>query len=131
MFGTPADPDMVTLGPKKDQRLESSPYKGKTSLNIKMPLSMPILAPLDLEFVGYKNRHAKMRKSSSGKVYQPFDDLELCFKSINRQIPLVMCAYHLRSTPLLPKLFKTKWCNVRPDWNVGDSGVPKGGPDLL
>ena len=125
-FGTPADPNMVTLGPKYDAKLTLPPYKGKTSLNIKMPLSTAVLAPLDLEFVGYKNRHAEMRATPMG-VYQPFDDLELCFKSINRETPLVMCAYHVRSSPLLPELFKTKLCNVRPDWNFGDKQVPKAG----
>ncbi len=126
-YGDQAHPDMITLGPKKDERLDTSSYKGNRSIEISMPLSTPALAPLDLEFVGYINRSAKIKKSSSGKIKQPYDDLELCFKSINRKTQLVMCVYRARSSPLVPKLFKTKWCNLRPDWNIGERGVPKGG----
>ena len=126
-YGDQAHPDMITLGPKRDERLDTSSYEGNRSIEIRMPLSTPVLAPLDLEFVGYINRSAKMRKSSSGKIKQPYDDLELCFKSINRKTQLVMCVYRARSSPLLPKLFKTKWCNVRPDWDSSERGVPKGG----
>ena len=77
-FGTQADINMVTLGPKDGGYPKYPPYNGKNSLNIKMPLTTAVLAPLDLEFIGYKNRNAVMRDQM-----RPFDDLELCFKSIN------------------------------------------------
>ena len=82
-----------------------------------------VLAPLDLEFIGYKNRNAIKRDS-----FKPFDDLELCFKSINnKDNELVMCIYHLHSSPLLPEMFKNEKCDIRPDWNIGDKNVAKAG----
>ena len=122
-FGTQANINMVTLGPKDGGYPKYPPYDGKNSLNIQMPLMTSVLAPLDLEFIGYKNRNAVMRDQM-----RPFDDLELCFKSINdKDINLVMCIYHLHSSPLLPDLFKNKKCDVRPDWNIGDKNVAKAG----
>ena len=122
-FGTQADRRTITLGPKDGGLPRYPPYKGKNSLNIKMPLMTEVLAPLDLEFIGYKNRNAIKRDS-----FRPFDDLELCFKSINnKDNELVMCIYHLRSSPLLPKMFKNEKCDIRPDWNIGDKNVAKAG----
>ena len=122
-FGTQANINMVTLGPKDGGYPKYPPYDGKNSLNIQMPLMTSVLAPLDLEFIGYKNRNAVMRDQM-----RPFDDLELCFKSINdKDINLVMCIYHLHSSPLLPDLFKNNKCDVRPDWNIGDKNVAKAG----
>ena len=122
-FGTQAEKKMVTLGPKDGGRPRYPPYKGKNSLNIKMPLTTEVLAPLDVEFIGYKNRSAVKRNS-----FRPFDDLELCFKSINNEDnELIMCIYHLRSSPLLPEMFKNAQCDIRPDWNIGDKDVAKAG----
>ena len=127
-FGTPADPKMITLGPKKLEQYfdEMPPYNGKTSINIKMPLGTKVIAPMDMQFIGYKNRNADFRKTSSG-ILKPFDDLELCFHSVERNPAVVMCAYHLKTSPLLPKMFKNAKCNTRQDWDVGDAGVSKAG----
>ncbi len=127
-FGTPADTKMITLGPTKLPKYfkDMPPYKGKTSLNIKMPRETKVLAPMDMQFIGYKNRNAEFRKTSQGTL-RPFDDLELCFKSVEENPSVIMCAYHLKHSPLLPKMFKNTDCNVRKDWDVGDASVSKAG----
>ena len=127
-FGTPADSKMITLGPKKLENYFNNmpPYNGKTSINIKMPLGTKVIAPMDFKFIGYKNRNAEFRKTSQG-ILQPFDDLELCFHSIDQNPSIIMCAYHLKSSPLLPKMFKNAKCNTRKDWDIGDASVSKAG----
>ena len=117
-FGTQADINMVTLGPKDGGYPKYPPYNGKNSLNIKMPLTTAVLAPLDLEFIGYKNRSAEMRKRGN-KITRPYDDIEICFKSVNNEVlSLVMCIYHLQSSPLLPNFSKNEKCGIRPDWDI-------------
>ena len=61
-FGTHADPKVITLGPKKGGKPGFKPYKGKLSLDIDMPLDTPILAPIDMTFIGFKNNSAKKNK---------------------------------------------------------------------
>ena len=68
-FGTHADPKVITLGPKKGGKPGFKPYKGKHSLDIKMPLDTPILAPIDMTFIGFKNNSAKKRL----KLFDDFD----------------------------------------------------------
>lgn len=128
-FGTPADKKMITLGSNAlPSYFNDMPaYKGKTSLNIKMPIGTEVLSPMDAEFIGYKNRHAKFRKVGQISRLEPFDDLELCFSSTDRNPAVIMCIYHVKSTPLLPKLFQNENCDVREDWDVGDSEVAKAG----
>ena len=57
-FGTHADPKVITLGPKKGGKPGFKPYKGKHSLDIDMPLDTPILAPIDMTFIGCENQLA-------------------------------------------------------------------------
>ena len=96
-FGTHADPKVITLGPKKGGKPGFKPYKGKHSLNIAMPLDTPILAPIDMTFIGFKNNSAKKKKKM-----KPFDDLEMCFESNTKDWPgMIVCVYHLRTSPLM------------------------------
>ncbi len=120
-FGTQADPATVTLGPTDGGRPTLPPYDGKNSLNVKMPVGTPVLAPLDLEFVGFKNRSAVYRQDSPDRPRQePFDDLELCFESVDEGWPgLVVCAYHLRTTPLLPGHLVNEGCRMEERWTGG------------
>lgn len=120
-FGTHADPKVITLGPTSGGTEGGSAYEGKLSMNLQMPLLTPVLAPLDLKFVGFYNRSARYRadaQSSSGSQrIEPFDDLELCFESTTEDWPgLVMCAYHLRTSPLLRGHLVSPECGIREEW---------------
>ena len=96
-FGTHADPKVITLGPKKGGKPGFKPYKGKHSLDIDMPLDTPILAPIDMTFIGFKNNSAEKNKK-----HKPFDDLEMCFESDTKDWPgMIVCFYHLRTSPLM------------------------------
>ena len=96
-FGTHADPKVITLGPKQGGKPGFKPYKGKHSLDIDMPLDTPILAPIDMTFIGFKNNSAKKKKKM-----KPFDDLEMCFESNTKDWPgMIVCFYHLRTSPLM------------------------------
>ena len=96
-FGTHADPKVITLGPKKGGKPGFKPYKDKHSLDIDMPLDTPILAPIDMTFIGFKNNSAKKNKK-----LKPFDDLEMCFESNTKDWPgMIVCFYHLRTSPLM------------------------------
>lgn len=98
-YGSGADPEIITLGPKDAGPQVSKPYLGQLSLVFEVHDKTPILAPLDIELIGFKNRNAKLR---NGQPYTPYNDLELCFKSTTSDWPdLIFCIYHLYTTPLL------------------------------
>ena len=86
-----------------------------------MPLHTAVLAPLDLRFVGFKNRSAEYRQDDPDDEYRnPFDDLELCFESVSDDWPgLVLCAYHLYTTPLLPGHLQNEDCGIQERWDGG------------
>jgi hypothetical protein len=118
-FGTQADWTMVTLGPKDGGFPDYPPYAQKISLNIKLPFQTPVLAPMDLHFVGFKNRSA-VAKVNGANRQQPFDDLELCFESAQAEWPgLVMCVYHLYTTPLMRTHLANDACGIAPEWDGG------------
>ena len=125
-FGTQADPATVTLGPLDGGLPRYPPYEGKNSLNFKMAKMTPVLAPLDVRFVGFKNRSARYRQDSPESPYQePFDDLELCFESISVDWPgLVLCVYHLYTTPLLRSHLESEACGIQEKWGgeVAEAG---------
>jgi len=123
-FGTQADRATVTLGPTDGGVPEYPPYDGKNSLNFKMPKMTPVLAPLDVRFVGFKNRSANYRQRPGFRV-SPFDDLELCFESVSDDWPgLVLCVYHLYTTPLLQAHLDNEACGIQESWDGG--GAEKG-----
>lgn len=71
-------------------------------MEFELPLGTPILAPINMEFVGFNNRNANFRIGPDGVRFEPFDDLELCFESADNSWPgLVICTYHLMASPLL------------------------------
>ncbi len=120
-FGTQADPATVTLGPADGGVPRYAPYEGKNSLNIKMPRMTPVSAPLDMQFVGFKNRSARYRQDTPDSTYQkPFDDLELCFESVSDDwLGLVLCVYHLYTTPLLQAHLDNEGCGIQAKWDGG------------
>jgi acetyl esterase/lipase len=120
-FGTQANPAMVTLGPTDGGEPSWPAYETKHSLNIKMPKETPILAPLDLRFIGFKNRSAEYRQDTPEDSYQaPFDDLKLCFESVSDDWPgLVLCVYHLYTTQLLQAHLDNEACGIQERWDGG------------
>jgi len=97
-WGSPLDPGMVTFGPTEGVNQASDPYETKTGTDVIFPERMsPVLAPLDMKFVGFTNRSAIARGEKT-----PFDDLELCFESEDEHWPgMKICVYHLYTSPLL------------------------------
>ncbi len=105
MYGTGADPNIITLGPKHGGHPGWKPYPNKTSMEFELDHGAPVLAPIDMVFIGFKNRNAKYRIKpyGQGKVYiAPFNDLLLCFESSDPDWPgMIICTYHLFTSPLL------------------------------
>jgi hypothetical protein len=120
-FGTQADPLTVTLGPADGGFPDYPAYEGKHSVNIQMPLLKLVIAPIDMEFVGFKNRSAVYRQDSpdQGRM-EPFDDLELCFESVAEDWPgMIICVYHLHTTPLLESHLENDDCGIQEKWDGG------------
>jgi hypothetical protein len=126
LFGTQADPLTVTLGPTNGGFPDYPAYDGKNSLNFKMPLRTPVIAPLDVMFIGFKNRSATYKQDTSDAPrMEPFDDLELCFESAAADWPgMVMCVYHLHTTPLLQAHLQNDDCGIQEKWGgeVAEAG---------
>ena len=86
-------------------------------MNIEMPINTEVLAPLEMKFVGFDNRSARRREGQA-----PYDDLELCFKSVTSDWPdMVICVYHLRTSPLLPGHLVDEDCGLVEEW-TGSKG---------
>ena len=81
IYGTGADPNIITLGPKVGGHPGWEPYSNKTSMEFELDHGVPILAPIDMVLVGFDNRSAKYRIRSNGRKQTPYNDLELCFES--------------------------------------------------
>jgi len=102
VIGTGADPSIVTLGPEEGGCQGCPPYPDKSSLDFELERGTPVLAPVDMVLVGFDNRNAVRRVRSDGEVQSPYDDLELVFESASPDWPgMVVCVYHLQSSPLL------------------------------
>ncbi len=102
MYGTVADPNIITLGPKVGGHPDSDPYYNKTSMEFELKHGVPVLAPIDMVLVGFKNRSAKYRIRSDGRKQAPYNDLELTFESASPDWPgMIIAVYHLLSSPLL------------------------------
>jgi hypothetical protein len=125
-FGTHADPAMITLGPKSGGLPGYDPYPGKTSMNIKMPDETPVLAPTDMTLIGFTNRNAQYR-DDGGQLLTPFDDLELCFQSVEPDWPgMVVCVYHLSTSPLLLGHNMVPECTSVESWDIDSPGQAEG-----
>ena len=131
MYGTGADPNIITLGPKVGGHPNLTPYTYKTSLNFQqVKHGAPLLAPIDMVFIGFKNRNAKYRiklidgnsanqlPDGQNKVYiTPFNDLELCFESSSPDWPgMIICTYHLSTSPLLLGHNQNPDCGEVEEW---------------
>ena len=117
---------MITLGPETGGPPGYDPYPGKTSMNLKMPEKTPVLAPLDVTLIGYTNRNAEYRDQGADRM-SPFDDLELCFQSADPAWPgLVVCVYHLSTSPLLLGHNLSPECTSVERWDINSPGQAEG-----
>ncbi len=127
LYGTGADPNIITLGPKVGGHPNSTPYSNKYSMDFELKHGAPVLAPVDMIFIGFTNRSAEYKiqlvngdnanqlADGQNKIYiTPFNDLELCFESSSPDWPdMIICTYHLSTSPLL------RGHNHNPDCNEG------------
>jgi hypothetical protein len=117
MYGTGADPTIITLGPKVGGQPGWEPYPNKTSMEFELDHGVPILAPIDMVLVGFGNRSAQYRIRSDGQKQAPYNDLELCFESASPDWPgMIICSYHLLSSPLLPGHNQHPDCSAVEEW---------------
>lgn len=128
LYGTGADPDIITLGPETGGQPGWAPYPDKTSMEFELDRGTPVLAPLDMILVGFNNRNAEYR-TRDGKKDAPYDDLELTFESASPDWPgMIICAYHLMDSPLLPGLNRDPECGASEEWG---STVQAQGPQYF
>lgn len=117
IFSGGMDPEFVTLGPKEGSHPEFGSYPTKIGVNYEIPVDSPILAPIDSQFIGFNNRNSNARNGMDGTLQVPFDDLQLCFKSLSKDWPgLIYCFYHLKNSPLLLGINREKLCSNAPLW---------------
>lgn len=117
VFGTGADPKMITLGPKLGGHPRWEPYSNKTSMEFELDPETPVLAPIDMILVGFNNRNAEYRIRSDGSRQAPYNDLELCFESANADWPqMIICSYHLVGSPLLQGHNQDPDCGEVREW---------------
>jgi len=102
VFGTGANPDMITLGPKVGGQPDWPAYVTKTSIDFELGHGEPVLAPIDMVLIGFDNRNAEYRDSKDDETPVSYNDLELYFESESPEWPnMIICTYHLLSSPLL------------------------------
>ena len=121
IYGTGADPNIITLGPKVGGRPGWEPYSNKTSMEFELKHGTPVLAPIDMVFIGFKNRNAKYKIRSDGQQQAPYNDLLLCFESSSPDWPgMIICTYHLSTSPLLLGHNQNPDCGEFEEWGSTD-----------
>jgi len=116
VYGTGADPNMITLGPKVGGHPGWEPYPDKTSMEFELNHGTPVLAPIDMVLVGFKNRNANYR-IQEGQKQTPYNDLELWFESASPDWPgMIIIVYHLLSSPLLLGHNQNPDCGEVEEW---------------
>jgi len=117
MYGTGADPSVITLGPKEGGCPDCPPYPKKNSMEFEVEHGSPVLAPVDMVLIGFSNRNAEYRVRSDGEIQSPYDDLELIFESASPDWPgMIVCVYHLQSSPLLIGQDRDQGCDRVEEW---------------
>ncbi len=97
-----ADPNLITLGPKFGYFPNAPYYTSKKGTEFELAHGTPVLAPIDMEFIGFSDSSADYR-IQNGVTQTPYDDLLLCFESASPEWPgMIVLVYHLLSSPLLP-----------------------------
>ena len=100
LYGTGADPDIITLGPKVGGHPGWEPYQYKPGMSFEAyKAGSPILAPFDMVLVGFRDTSTQI-VSEGTSVHS--DDVKLFFESASPDWPGVyMTVYHLLTSPLL------------------------------
>lgn len=108
VYGTGADPAIITLGPKIGAHPDWPTYPGKTGMEFELNHGTPVLAPIDMVLIGVNNRGAVYR-IQNGVKQSPFNDLGLFFESTSPDWPkMIIFIYHMLSSPLVLKDSQTE-----------------------
>ncbi|MEK6918121.1 MAG: hypothetical protein AABW51_04190 [Nanoarchaeota archaeon] len=85
----------------------------------------PLLAPIDMVFVGFQNNNAKYGIGADEQKYTPMNDLFLVFESASPDWPgMLIKTYHLYSSPLLRGHYQNLDCGESE--NPGEGVQTKG-----
>src|SRR4030043_2287028 len=100
LYGTGADPDIITLGPKVGGHPGWQPYQYKCGMSFEAyNRGSPVLAPFDMVLVGFRDTSTQI---VSGGTSGHSDDVKLFFESASPDWPGVyLTVYHLLTSPLL------------------------------
>ncbi len=100
LYGTGADPNIITLGPKVGGHPGWESYEHKPGMSFEAYKGgSPVLAPFDMVLVGFRDTSTEI---VSGGISAHSDDVKLFFKSASSDWPGVyMTVYHLLTSPLL------------------------------
>jgi len=100
LYGTGADPDIITLGPKVGGHPGWKSYQYKPGMGFEAyKAGSPVLAPFDMVLVGFRDTSTQI---VSGGTSTHSDDVKLFFESVSPDWPGVyMTVYHLLTSPLL------------------------------
>lgn len=124
VFGTGADPSIITLGPKLGSHPDWPPYPNKHGLEFELKHGTPLLAPIDMVLVGFSNNSAKYRVQDGRKI-APYNDLALFFESASPEWPgMIIKIYHLYSSPMLRGHYQNPDCSEGEEW--GSTAQAKG-----
>jgi hypothetical protein len=117
LYGTGADPNIITLGLKLGSHPDWKTYPGKTSMEFEIANGSPLLAPIDMVLIGFNNKDASSGIGADGTRFSPFNDLELCFQSKSAEWPgFIICFYHMLTSPLLLGQNVDPKCSQEPEW---------------
>jgi hypothetical protein len=102
LYGTGADPNIITLGPKEGGHPGWPTYEHKCGMSFEAyDRGSPVLAPFDMVLVGFRDTSYSYQNAPGGALVHA-DDVKLFFKSTSPDWPGVyMCVYHLLTSPLL------------------------------
>jgi hypothetical protein len=100
LYGTGADPNIITLGPKEGGHPGWPTYEHKCGMSFEAyKRGTPVLAPFDMVLVGFRDTSTQVL---SGGTSAHADDVKLFFESASPDWPGVyMTVYHLLTSPLL------------------------------
>jgi len=100
LYGTGADPNIITLGSKVGGHPGWPSYEHKPGMSFEAyNRGSPVLAPFDMVLVGFRDTSTQI---VSGGTSVHSDDVKLFFKSASSDWPGVyMTVYHLLTSPLL------------------------------
>ena len=99
-YGTGADPNIITLGPKVGGHPGWEPYRHKPGMSFEAYTDgSPVLAPFDMVLVGFRDTSTQL---VSGETSAHSDDVKLFFESASPDWPgAYLTVYHLLTSPLL------------------------------